>query len=485
MADKDVLNNEQKPNLAASAAASSSSAQKSASAGAISPDLASSDSDASTEQRGSNSLIHFGRNTYAVGLFWQPLQDVDDPISEIRETMESDERSNLYAIHYGRAPQYGIGRSDKGHQEGQIVGSVAVLDSLSDKTSFVAVFEVEEGWWFLAARNDLILPEEDVLYHTEKEAKDAFYSMMAVPDWGYKVAPASWNIDGAEEMRAEDLLKTGLQVRLYSLSAIRGTRVLLTIVALLLIVIAGIVYSIIFFMDQEKSQPTIIEPIIPQVTIQPVEPQREEEKPWEKLVSVPDFLQKCWISSYQLKTMDIPGWKLNQIICTSKGISTGWKKGEKTRIAWLETALRDQYKIKGEVQVNETATEATIDIPFTDLPFAASTPMYSIQKLRREMTDISQALSLPVQMSVGQVVIEAAAPENQNAGKMQQQQPQMSRVYNYLSFSFSSPMDPPAWESFFKPFSALEITKIEYNPTSESALTENWRYEGRIFEINK
>ena len=461
MADKEALNNEQKPSLAAPPASMTSSASKEAdSTNQSSPDL-----DASAEQKSASSVIHVGRNTYAVGLFWQPLQDVDDPISEIRETMESDERANLYAIHYGRAPQYGIARSDKGHAEGQLVGSVAVLDSLADKTSFVAVFEVEEGWWFLAARNDLLLPEEDVLYRTEKEAKDAFFSMMAVPDWGYKIAPASWNIDDAQEMRAEDLLKTGLQVRLYSLSAIRGTRVLLTIVALLLIVIGGIVYSIMFFADQEKSQPTIIEPIVPQATIQPIEPQREEEKPWEKLVSVPEFLEKCWISSYQLKTMDIPGWTLNQIVCTPKGISTGWRKGDKTRIAWLETALRDQYKIKGEVQVNETATEATIEIPFTDLPLAASTPMYSIQKLRRELTDISQALSMSIQMSVGQVVVEGEAPEEQKLGKLQQQ-PQVSKIYNYLSFSFSSAMDPPAWESFFKPFSALEITKIEYNPTA-------------------
>ena len=168
-------------------------------------------------------LIKVGKVDYAVGLFWQPLQDVDDPIPEIRETMEADVGTNLYTIHYGRAPQYGIGRTDKGHKEGQPAGAIAVLDSLSDKSSFVAVFKVDEGWWFLVARNDLILPEEDILYRTEQEAKDAFYSMMAVPDWGYKIAPSSWNIDDTEEMQAEDLLKNGLQVRLYSLSAIRGT----------------------------------------------------------------------------------------------------------------------------------------------------------------------------------------------------------------------------------------------------------------------
>ena len=477
MADKETLDNGQNPQFAAAAAAAadpSSAAQN---------NLANqSDLDTETEQKNSSSLIKVGKTTYAIGLFWQPLQDVDDPISEIRETMESDERSNLYVIHYGRAPQYGIGRSDKGHAAGQVVASISVLDALSDKSSFVAVFEVEGGWWFLAARNDLILPEEDVLYRTEKEAKDAFYSMMAVPDWGYKIAPSSWNIDDTEEMLLEDLLKTGAQVRLNSLSAIRGTKVLVTIATLILIVIVAAVYSIISFIDREKSEPTFIEPIVPQSNIQPVEPQREEEKPWEKLVSVPDFLEICWTSSYQLKAMKIPGWTLNQIVCTPEGLSTGWGREDKSRIAWLESALRDQYKIKGEVQINETGTAATIHIPFTNLPIVASTPAYSIQKLRREMTDISQALSLPIQVSTGQVVVETAVQTQPKAGEAQ---PQISKVYEFLSFSFSSAMDPPAWESFFKPFQALEITKIEYNPGSESALTENWRYEGRIFELNK
>lgn len=477
MADKETLDNGKNENAAADAVTPVSADPNLANPASI-------DSDVETEQKAPASVIRVGRNNYAVGLFWQPLQDVDDPISEIRETMESDERANLYAIHYGRAPQYGIGRTDKGHAEGQIVGAVAVLDALSDKSSFVAVFEVDEGWWFLAARNDLILPEEDVLYHTEKEAKDAFYSMMAVPDWGYKIAPASWNIDDTEEMHVEDLLKTGVQVRLYSLSAIRGMKIVIGVAFLVLLLIAGAVYSFFFFREQKEVKETVIETITPQVTIQPVEPKREEEKPWEKLVSVPDFLHRCWISAYQLKTMDIPGWSLKQIVCTPEGISTGWTKGEKTRIAWLETAIKEQYKIKGDVQVNETATEALINIPLTDLSMVASTPMYSVQVLRRELTDISQALNLPIQMSVGQVVVEAEAPQQQKLGKMQQQ-PQAAKVYSYLTFAFSSAMDPPAWESFFKPFSALEVTKIEYNPGSDSALTENWKYEGRIFEINK
>ena len=185
--------------------------------------------------------------------------------------------------------------------------------------------------------------------------------------------------------------------------------------------------------------------------------------------------------------MLIPGWTLNQIVCTHDGISTGWNKtGEKaSRVAWIETAIRDQYKIKGDVQINTSGTSATLKIKFENLPTASSasaTPTLSLSKLRRELVDISQALSMSIPLSEGQVVVE---PSKSPVGSQNAQPQRAAKIYKYLAFSFTSSMDPPAWESFFKPFTGLEITKIEYNPTSDSALTNNWKYEGRIYESEK
>ena len=433
----------------------------------------------------SANIIRFGRMQYAIGLFWQPLQDVDDPIPEIRETMESEQDASLYAIHYGRAPQYGIGSVKKGHKDGLVVGAIAVLDSLSEQSSFVAVFKVDIGWWFLVVRNDLILPEEDVLYRTEQEARDAFDAMMAVPDWGYKIAPASWEIDDAEEMDLEKLLKEGQQVRLLSLGAMRGMKVLLIIASLITILAIGIVYLFYSFVDKEKTEAPKIEPIVPTASYQTQEPTRQEEKPWEKLVAVPTFLSRCWSDAYQLKSMIVPGWTLNQIVCTPTEIQTGWTKtGRKaSRVAWIETAIRDQYKLRGETQINETGTSAIIKFTFDDLPVKGSEPELTLQKLRRELVDISQALSLPINMSVEEITVELPKPPEEADKKNDSKE--YVKVYRYLAFSFTSSMDPPAWESFFDKFSGLEVTKIEYNPNSKSALTNNWKYEGRIYEPDK
>lgn len=433
----------------------------------------------------SENIIRIGRLQYAVGLFWQPLQDADDPIPEIRETMESETNANMYAIHMGRSPQYGIGSLDKGHRPGLLVGAIAVQDALSEQSSFVAVFKVDAGWWFLVVRNDLILPEEDVLYRTEKEARDAFDAMMAVPDWGYKIAPASWDIDDAEEMDLEKLLKEGQQVRLVSLGAMRGMKILLIIACLITILAIAGVYIAFSFYDNEKKEVQPIVPLTPTTSIQTQEPQREEEKPWEKLVSVPAFLSRCWSDGYQLKSMIVPGWGLNQIVCTSTGIETGWTRKNRrgSRLAWIEAAIREQYKMQGEPQLNQAGTAAIIRFSFDDLPVVASNPNLNLSKIRRELTDIAQALSMTINMSEGSITVDLPKPPEE--AEKQNQSKEYVRVYQYLAFSFTSSMDPPAWEAFFNKFRALELTKIEYNPNSQSALTNNWKYEGRIYADEK
>lgn len=427
------------------------------------------------------SVVRVGKTEYAVGLFWQPLQDVDDAIPEIRESMDAEVGSDLYCIHYGKVPQYGIGKKTKGHEEGQAVGAVSLLDALSDRSSFVAVFHVDEGWWFVAARNDLILPEEDVLYQNEQDAKDAFFSMLAVPDWGYKIAPSSWNVDDTEEMELEPLLRNTIQVKLVSLSAVRGTKVLLGIALGILVVVSLIVYFVIVLLNRAARGPTKIEPVIPRVPMRAMEPVQEPEKPWEKLVEIAPFVDKCWNNAYQLKSMTVPGWGLNEIVCTPEGVVTGWTKTwqQGGRLAWLQSAY-DQYKFKNiQMSINETGTSASAVIKFDELPKTSSSPMWSLARLRREFTDISQALNMRIGLVPQEITVSVPAP--QGAQGTPEGQPTIKK-YRYLAFTFTSSFDPPFWKSFFDKFTAVELVKIKYNPRSNSSLSSNWSYEGRIYE---
>ena len=129
-----------------------------------------------------NGVVTVDGQKYAVGLTWQPLQNLDDPLTEIRETIESEQNADLYCYRQTSVAQYGIGRSSLGHRGGMPSLAATVANALDSYESFCGVFQVKEGWWFVALRNNLILAEEDTLFTTQEEAKRAFASMMAVPD---------------------------------------------------------------------------------------------------------------------------------------------------------------------------------------------------------------------------------------------------------------------------------------------------------------
>ena len=126
--------------------------------------------------------IVVNNTTYAVSLFWQPLQDTSDPYPEVQETVDNFmEGADLFCLRQGTSPQYGIGNSTEGHKAGLPSAAASIAEIFQDKPSSVAVFEVDEGWWFIAIRNDLILSEEDFLY-LDEESLNQFYCFLILLD---------------------------------------------------------------------------------------------------------------------------------------------------------------------------------------------------------------------------------------------------------------------------------------------------------------
>ena len=77
--------------------------------------------------------------TYAVTLFWQPLQDTNDPYPEVQETVDNFmEGADLFCLRQGTSPQYGIGNSTEGHKAGMPSAAAAIAELFQDKPSSVA-----------------------------------------------------------------------------------------------------------------------------------------------------------------------------------------------------------------------------------------------------------------------------------------------------------------------------------------------------------
>lgn len=420
-------------------------------------------------KNGQGSIVLSGTK-YAVGLLWAPLQNPDDPLPEIREAMEAEGDTDLYCQRASATAQYGLGRTSMGHVSGEPSLAASVASALSDKTSVCGVFKVDEGWWFIAIRNDLILAEEDVLFETEEEAKRAFFAMMAVPDWDMRIVPPEWNVEDSVQVSLVELVQNTRKTRLFELSAAKKTQILVILAIVVVSLLGGLFYvAFSFLADVLKEQPFVQVATPPPVTVQ--EPTPEKPKPWERVPDTLMFLNRCWNNSYQLDSMTIPGWQMGKVTCTPQKIETNWRLTE-GRIAWLKAAL-NEYTIDRKVKVvaDKSGNSAKATIDFSDIPLVESKPTLKPEQLQEQLVDIQQATKIPIQFSEQTIV----DPPNNPDGSA----PVNQQVYTYFSFSVSSAYSPWEWKVFFDKFSGLELLKVEFDPTIGS--NNKWTYEGRIY----
>lgn len=416
--------------------------------------------------------IVVNNTTYAVSLFWQPLQDQNDPYPEVKETVENVmEGADLFCLRSGTSPQYGIGNSTEGHKVGMPSAAAAIAEKFQDKPSSVAVFEVDEGWWFIAIRNDLILSEEDLLYLNEEDAKRAFYAMMAVPDWGRKIAPASWDIEGTEEVDLWDILTPSGSSKLMRINKADKKTKMIIAGAALLVVFVG--FKLISGLFGSKTVKPVVRPLIPLPAVEeeapPPPPKEVVVYPWENLIVSEDFLNRCQAAVLQLKTFIIPGWEMNGVSCSPQGATATWAPtwGD---VHWAKRAF-EEYTVRGlDFLIDSGTVIATLNLG--DFAVHSDTPKMSGSEIKEELTGIFQTIRMDFKMNEILPSIEVKATRD-GLGM----QTVKTRVWPRVTFGFSSELPVENWFQLFNGFPALEIMQMNYDPKEN-----RWSYEVQIYE---
>ena len=416
--------------------------------------------------------IVVNNTTYAVSLFWQPLQDQNDPYPEVKETVENFMTgADLFCLRSGTAPQYAIGNSTEGHKAGMPSAAAAIAEKFQDKPSSVAVFEVDEGWWFIAIRNDLILSEEDILYLNEEDAKKAFFAMMAVPDWGRKIAPDSWDIDGTEEVDLWDILTSPGSSKLMRINKTdKKTKMAIAAVGLVVLYIG---FKLISGLFGTKAPAPVIKPLIPLPAVEEEEappPQQEViVYPWEHLVDYKEFLNRCHAAVSQLKTIVIPGWALNAVSCTPGGTTATWQPtwGD---VGWAKRAF-EEYNIRGlDFLIDSGTVIATLNMG--DIPERSDTPQLGGSDIQEELSGIFQTIKMQASIQEIQPEIKVQNTENGLGTEVV-----TTRVWPRVMLNFTSELPMENWFQLFDSFPALEILQIHYDPVNNL-----WSYEVQIYE---
>ena len=398
-----------------------------------------------------------GGKTYAASLFWQPLQNSDDPFTEIKEASENVlEGSDLFCIKPGKSPQFGLCISYQGYKKGAQAAAVSVATALADRTSFLAVFKVSNGWWYVCARNDIILSDGDMLFLNEEDAKEQFMSMLAVPDWGRKIAPAEWLIEDTDNISLTDLLDRGAEAKLQKINALRGPKLfaVIAIVAITTIWAFSTLINSVFLAPPPK-------PIIAPVPVQKIEkkPPPPEPKPWEGIDDPQDVMVKCYEATQNVVSISTPGWKIDGITCTPTGLVTSWHR-EIGRISVIDEALTQSGVTFSSKSIAPSGTSVIVSVPISGVKKLNSPPEKTNTDLVNTLNDLFQA----IQMSITMTSETWTSPQN--------------NVYKSLKFGFTSNHDPLQWIDLLINFSGLRITTIKYDINQRV-----WSYEGAIYVL--
>lgn len=408
------------------------------------------------EEKAWKSSFSAGGKTYAASLFWQPLLSEDNPLPEIKDAAENIlEGADLYVTRKGKSSQFGLAVSAQGFSRGTPSAAVSLVSGLGNVTSFLGVFKVDTGWWYICFRNDVILSDGDTLFANEKDAKDQFISMLAVPDWDMMFAPAEWGIDETNSGDLAPILEKGLVAKLEKISA--NDEMMLLVIVVAFAIIGWFAYSTLketFFAPPEVPVIAPVEQVPEQVELPP------EPKPWEEMQNPVEVLRGCYEATKKVVEVITPGWKIEGITCNPEsGVITSWRR-ELGRLTWIEQALNVSGVNFSSRVLSDDGNTVMVTLPIAKVSTLNSPPEFSVTDLTNIMNDLNQTLG--ISLTYGQTTW--TSPRG--------------AVYNIMTFSVSSNNDPLIWSEFLMKFSGLSVKEITYDINSSS-----WSYKGEIYEL--
>ncbi len=420
--------------------------------------LVDNDYDGGSDRRSWGISIDVDGTRYATSLFWQPLQNSSDPFQEVEDASAGVlEGADLFCIKNGKAPQFGICVSHEGYHSGEAVAAVALATAMSNISSFIAVFKTRQGWWYTCVRNDILLSDGDMLFLSEEDAKNQFMSMLAVPDWGKKIAPKEWGFEETEELDLGEVLSRGARVKLQKIKALRGTK-LLAVVVISAVIGIWLISSLVDHIFLTPTVRPVIVPVKPKV----VPKQQElppEIKPWEKLVSPEPMMRECYTGVFDMLKIMPPGWVIGELTCTSGGVATSWRR----QVGYMSIARKalDESGIHlSGYSFSPDGNTLSATLPLAKIPEVSSPPKMNVVDLQNELNDVFQSIGYSISMNMTSVTSDRGT------------------VFRMMQFNITSKYNPLTWAKLLTKYSGLEIKTITYKSHEKI-----WKYEGIIYVL--
>ena len=416
-----------------------------------------------------NQIITIHRRKYAAGLFWQPMPvDGGGRMSAFRLARSIDVRYNLYTEY---RMMIGLSMRRYGHKGGMPSAAAEVAESMSEHSSFLAAFVVDNGYYIVAARNGIIIL--DNIFVKEENARATYTEMAQMPDWGAFIAPSKWGMPRAVEHSLEDVITGHSHTSLRSISMSRS---IIYSVLLLLLFLSAIWLA--FYksgvdlvngqqrlekIDEEKvaeyrrqidaknkeldaqyqiDKKPLPEPIVP---------------PYELLPDVQSRADICY-RAMGLLMQPINGWNQVWVKCDEKYATAQLRRTYGT--------LGDFYSVATDLMPGAFVQELSEDL----LTVRATLPKIWVvpsqderdtDTIVRDVTTAFQSIDTPVEI---QTVVDTVSNGVE------------TKNFDVVEVAASSKLTPMQFMKIFDDFGGVYMTKCDWNASNRT-----WNYEVIIY----
>lgn len=301
----------------------------------------------------SGGAITVGRRRYAVGLYWQPSPSGRVSQAAREAARQPGQMADFFAVRpgnqAGRVPQFCLGQKELGHSAGLPCAAASVAEE--QPGSWGGVFKVQEGWWLVISRDDLIAPDGDMLFEDEAPARQRLYDEMNLGGLQRIYAPEHWGIPNADAMPLTLLMQGRAEARLQNVHLPVKTYMVIGGGLLALAVVGYLLFAWqqqqemdrMRSMNQMTAEQQEIARLQAQQQLAPPPPPPPPKREWEDEPLPEIWLDACRQAMSRVSTA-ATGWKLGEITCRAKALTVNWSRTEGPSILPENATITSDYK---------------------------------------------------------------------------------------------------------------------------------------------
>lgn len=412
-------------------------------------------------------VITIGRRQYASGLYWENAPSGRVSQSAKEAARQPGQPADFYAVRGGnkdgRVPQFGLSRGAPGHKAG--MPALAACIANQQPGSWVGAFRLREGTAVVVVRDDLIVPDGDLFFEDETEARDRLLQEMALGGLQRIYAPESWGVPGADTMPVSLLINDRVDVRLRPVALSRQGKLLLLGGAGLLVVVLGVGWYMQKLEAEAEAerlaQQAALErarlaaqqavPGLVQKEVQYPPPERK----WEKRPPAADVLSACRVALSRVP-LALNNWRMDGVKCDDTALSVRWSRSSGFALPPPDST------------VNETGTAASATVVLPTLTPRGDEELGGQEYITRRFMGQNWT------GTIARAPDDPPPPPPPNfQGKWEPPPPPWVK----RSFTLNTPVLPWTLPIFFEGIPGVVITSLSSNGTGGA-----WTIEGVIYE---